>query len=98
MTNCTKSAIREMLAGIVRSLVDRPNDATIELVEDEGSTTLRVLPHSSDVGRLVGENGRTVHALRVVVNASAAKHGCGRFNVEIGETRVCPPGGAKKPR
>jgi predicted RNA-binding protein YlqC (UPF0109 family) len=96
VTNWAKSAIRDMLAGIVRSLVDRPNDATIELVEHEDSTTLRVLPHSSDVGRLIGENGRTVHALRVVVNASAAKHGCGRFNVEIGEPQVRLPAGAKE--
>ena len=88
MTNWTKSGIREMLAGIVCFLVDRPNDAAIEVVEEENSTTLRIWLHSSDFERLTGENRRTVHALQVVVNATAAKHGCGRFNVEIGETPV----------
>ena len=88
MTNSAKSAVREMLAGIVRSLVERPNDTIIEMVEEEGCTTLRVWSHSSDIARLVGEHGRTVHAIRALVSASAAKHGCGRFNVEIGETRA----------
>lgn len=90
MTNSAKSAVRDMLAGIVRSLVDRPDDVNIELIEEEDSMTLWVRPHPSDAGRLIGEHGRTVHAIRVVVNASAAKHGCGRFNVEIGEMRVPP--------
>ena len=90
MTTGAKSAVRDMLAEIVQCLADRPNDATVELIEDEDSTTLLVGLHSSDVGRLVGEHGRTVHAIRVVVNASAAKHGCGRFNVEIGEAQASP--------
>ena len=65
-----------------------PSDAAIKLVEDKDCTTLRVWLHSSDVGRLTGENRRTVHALQVVVNATAAKHGYGRFNVEIGNACI----------
>ena len=83
MTNEAKSAMLQMLTGIVYSLVDNPKDVTIQLVEAEGGGTFRISTHPADVGRLMGVDGRTVHAIRVVVNASAAKCGCGRFDIGI---------------
>ena len=91
MTIEAKSAVEQMLTGIVRSLVDRPDDVAVELVEDESGATLWIRSHPADVGRVIGEQGRTVRAIRVVVYASAVKLGCGRLNVEIWQPRGCLP-------
>jgi predicted RNA-binding protein YlqC (UPF0109 family) len=83
MPNTAKTALRELLTAIVRSLVDRPEDVAIEVLEGENHSTLQIRSHPADLRRLVGEHGRTADAIRVVVNASAVKRGFGRFNVEF---------------
>ena len=84
--NEAESAIQGILTVIVRSLVDRPDDVTIELLRDEtGTCTAQIRTNPIDAGGLIGEHGRTVHAIRVVVNAIAAKRGCGRFNIQVVE-------------
>jgi len=95
MTNEAKSAVQQMLTGIVRSLVDRPDDVAVEFVEGESSAKLQIRSHPADVGRLIGQQGRTVHAIRVVVNASAVKWGCGRVDIEIWQPGVRLPAEAE---
>lgn len=62
-----------MLRTVVRSLVDRPNDVVITPVPGETGTTYRVLAHAADMGKLIGVNGRTARALRIILGANAAR-------------------------
>ncbi len=65
--------VQDMLLTVVRSLVDRPDDVAITPVPSEASLTFRVLAHSSDMGKLIGVNGRTARALRIILGANAAR-------------------------
>lgn len=98
MTSGAKLDLQQMLTLIVRSLVDRPDDVVIELVERESGGTFKIWCNPTDVGRFMGSNGRTVNAIRVVVNASAAKWGFGRFDIEIGKAGACSPADAEQSR
>ena len=98
MTTGAKAALQDLLTAIVRTLVDRPDNVAIELVEGEGSTSLQIRCDPADVGKLVGHHGRTVHAIRVVVNAAAAKRGCGRFVIEVVEPGTSTPAACEGPR
>jgi predicted RNA-binding protein YlqC (UPF0109 family) len=38
-------------------------------------TTFRLRLRQSDVGRVIGRNGQTIHAIRALLASSAARHG-----------------------
>ena len=65
--------VSNMLLTIVRSLVDRPEQVEIIPVTDETSTTFRIWVDPTDVGKVIGMNGRTARALRTIVGANASK-------------------------
>ena len=65
--------VHDMLRTVVRSLVDRPDDVEITAVPGESSLTFRVLAHPADMGKLIGVNGRTARALRIILGANAAR-------------------------
>ncbi len=62
-----------MLLTIVRSLVDKPEQVEIVPVLSEASTTFRIWVDPTDVGKVIGMNGRTARALRTIVGANASK-------------------------
>ena len=62
-----------MLVTVVRSLVDRPDDVEVLLLPGETSLTFRVKAHPADMGKLIGVNGRTARALRIILGANAAR-------------------------
>lgn len=65
--------VHDMLLTVIRSLVDRPDDVQITPVPGETSLTYRVLAHPADMGKLIGVNGRTARALRIILGANAAR-------------------------
>jgi predicted RNA-binding protein YlqC (UPF0109 family) len=75
-------AIQKMLLNIVRSMVDHPDDVSVEFVSDEEGDVFQVQAHESDRGRLIGKNGQTARALQVIVNANARKTGR-RFEIDF---------------
>jgi hypothetical protein len=73
---------QELVAYIVKSLVEHPDDVAIEEHEDDGTLVLEVTVHESDMGRVIGKSGRVVNAIRTVVQGLAGKRG-DRVTVEI---------------
>jgi predicted RNA-binding protein YlqC (UPF0109 family) len=65
-------ALIEYMAG---QLVDHPEGVTVD-EHDSGETTvltLRVAP--GDLGKVIGREGRTAHALRAMLTAAATAQG-----------------------
>ena len=69
---------------IVLSLVDKPEDALI--VEDGTgkNVTIKVQVADTDMGKLIGREGRTVKAIRSILYAASQKHGT-RFVLDVVE-------------
>lgn len=66
--------MRELVEYVARGLVDEPEYVSVQ--EREGSTTvyeLSVAP--SDLGKVIGRQGRTAKALRILVAARAEIEG-----------------------
>jgi predicted RNA-binding protein YlqC (UPF0109 family) len=75
----------DLLAYLVRSLVDQPSEVTVESFDEEdGTTVLELRVAEDDLGKVIGRRGRTVNALRVVMRACATKRG-GRVLVDVVE-------------
>jgi len=67
---------------VVQALVDNPQDVVVETVEADQLTTLRVSCRKCDVGKIIGKSGKTIAAIRALVNGAAGRLGK-RVNVEI---------------
>lgn len=74
--------MEELVAFIVRSLVDKPDDVTVAALESPGGVTYEVTVAPGDVGKVIGRSGRVIQSIRTVVKAIAAKTG-ERAYVEI---------------
>jgi predicted RNA-binding protein YlqC (UPF0109 family) len=62
--------MKHFLEFVVRSLVDNPDDVQISEVTGERETGYRVGLHPADVGLVIGKGGRTISAIRSVINAA----------------------------
>jgi predicted RNA-binding protein YlqC (UPF0109 family) len=62
--------MKHFLEYVVRSLVDNPDDVQITEVASEKETSYRVSLHPTDVGLVIGKGGRTISAIRSLINAA----------------------------
>ena len=66
--------MKEVLQVIAKSLVDFPDQVNISEITNEDSTvTLELRVAESDMGKVIGKQGRIAKAIRTVVKAAASK-------------------------
>lgn len=73
---------KDLLELMARSLVDVPDEVEVNEIEGDRSSVLELKVAQSDIGKVIGKQGRIANALRTVVKAAAVKEGK-RINVEI---------------
>ncbi len=66
---------KDLVEYIARSLVDEPQDVSVNLIEGEKSTILELKVAADDIGKVIGKHGRIAKAIRTVLSASATKSG-----------------------
>ncbi len=66
---------KEFLLYIIKALVDEPDAVEINVVEGEKSTIFELKVAPSDIGKVIGKNGRIAKAIRTILNAAIAKSG-----------------------
>jgi predicted RNA-binding protein YlqC (UPF0109 family) len=67
--------VRELLEFLIRSLVDNPDLVAIEERPTEGATVMRVRVAGSDIGKVIGRQGRTIKAIRALMTAAEPRLG-----------------------
>ena len=68
--------MEDLLAYLARSLVDSPDEVSVEsFEEDDGTVVLELRVADDDAGKVIGRGGRTVAALRTVMKAAAVRQG-----------------------
>ena len=65
--------MKELVEVIAKALVDNPDSVVVTAREDKKTTILEVHVADSDVGKVIGKQGRIAKAIRSVVKAAAAK-------------------------
>lgn len=66
--------MRELVTQIARALVDVPDAVIVEAVERDESTVLRLRVAPTDVGKVIGKQGRTARSVRTILGAVSMKH------------------------
>lgn len=65
--------MKELVEVIAKALVDDPESVVINEREEKKTTVLEVRVAESDMGKVIGKQGRIAKAIRSVVKAAAAK-------------------------
>ena len=65
----------ELIKFIAYSLVKNPEEVDVREIKNENSTVLELRVAQSDIGKVIGKQGRIAKAIRTVVKAAAAKTG-----------------------
>ena len=65
--------MKDLVEVIAKSLVDCPDEVTVTQVEKEKVIILELRVGQSDMGKVIGKQGRIAKAIRAVVKAAASK-------------------------
>ena len=66
--------MKEVLEIIAKSLVDYPQQVDVKEINNEDQTvTLELRVAESDMGKVIGKQGRIAKAIRTVVKAAASR-------------------------
>ncbi len=77
-----KGQMKELIEAIAKALVDNPDQVQVRPVEGEQVTVLELRVHPSDLGKVIGKQGRTARAVRTILGAAGMKLRK-RFTLEI---------------
>ena len=76
--------MRDTIEMVVKALVDDADAVDVREIQREGTTRIEVRVAQTDMGKIIGKQGRTVRALRSLVYAAGVKQQC-RFVLDVVE-------------
>lgn len=67
--------MEELVKYIVKNLVTNVDDVKVSTEEDGDVTIIRVNVNPSDVGKVIGKNGKVATSIRAIVKSASGKSG-----------------------
>jgi len=74
--------MKELIEMIAKALVDSPDQVSVNAIDGEQSTVLELKVAQTDLGKVIGKQGRTARAIRTILGAAGMKLRR-RFTLEI---------------
>ena len=65
--------MKELVEAIAKALVDNPEQVQVRAVEGEQVTVLELRVHTTDLGKVIGRQGRTAKSIRTILGAAGMK-------------------------
>ncbi len=65
--------LKSLLEAIVQGLVDRPEEVRISEHAKDSATVLELRVARTDIGKVIGKDGRTAQSIRTVLSAAGAR-------------------------
>ncbi len=65
--------MKELVEVIAKSLVDYPEEVVVTETENDRAIVLELHVAQSDMGKVIGKQGRVAKAIRSIVKAAASK-------------------------
>ncbi len=65
--------MKELVEVIAKALVDHPDQVSVSEAENGKDTVLELAVAPSDMGKVIGKQGRIARAIRSVVKAAASR-------------------------
>jgi predicted RNA-binding protein YlqC (UPF0109 family) len=67
------SELKDLIEFVSKSLVDMPEQVEVNEIEGEQTTVVELKVDKTDLGKVIGKQGRTARALRTILNAASTK-------------------------
>lgn len=77
--------MKELIEYIARAIVDNPDEVVVREEEEGDRIVFYLQVAESDMGKVIGKQGRIANAMRTLLKVAAAKGGVRRATLEIGE-------------
>jgi predicted RNA-binding protein YlqC (UPF0109 family) len=74
--------VKQLIEDIAKALVDIPEEVAVKEVLGEQVTVLELRVAPSDLGKVIGKQGRTARSIRTILGAAGMKLNR-RFTLEI---------------
>jgi predicted RNA-binding protein YlqC (UPF0109 family) len=65
--------MKDLVLQIARSLVDHPEQVSVIEIEGNQTSVIELKVAKEDLGKVIGKQGRTARAIRILLSAASAK-------------------------
>lgn len=74
--------MKQLVETVCKSLVDNPDQVQVTQIDGEQTTILELRVAPTDLGKVIGKQGRTARSIRTILAAAGMKQKR-RYNLEI---------------
>ncbi|MEN8264393.1 MAG: KH domain-containing protein [Nitrospirota bacterium] len=67
--------MKSLVVEIAKALVDKPEEVSVEEIEGEKTVVFELRVTQSDIGKVIGKQGKTARAIRTILSAAGTKLG-----------------------
>lgn len=67
--------MKDLLVMIAKALVDKPEDVSVNEIDGEKTTVYELRVATTDLGKVIGKQGKTARAMRTILSAAGTKIG-----------------------
>jgi predicted RNA-binding protein YlqC (UPF0109 family) len=67
--------MKDLVERMAKALVDKPEDVVVNEVDGEKTTVYELRVAQTDLGKVIGKQGKTARAMRTILSASGTKIG-----------------------
>jgi len=65
--------MKELVGFIAKALVDSPDEVSVSEVSGEQTSVIELKVAKTDLGKVIGKQGRTARAIRTILSAASTK-------------------------
>lgn len=65
--------MKELIEQIAKSIVEKPDEVLVRAIEGEHAVVIELRVDRDDIGKVIGKQGRTITAMRTILNAARAQ-------------------------
>jgi predicted RNA-binding protein YlqC (UPF0109 family) len=65
--------MKELIEQIAKAIVEKPDEVRVRDVEGEHAVVIELRVAKEDIGKVIGKQGRTITAIRTILNATRAQ-------------------------
>ena len=67
--------MKELIEQIAKAIVEKPEEVQVRGIEGENAIVIELRVAKDDIGKVIGKKGKTITAMRTILNATRAQKG-----------------------
>ncbi|OYD13968.1 RNA-binding protein [candidate division WOR-3 bacterium JGI_Cruoil_03_44_89] len=68
-------SLKELIEMMAKALVDQPDKVSVSQIDGERTIVYELRVDKSELGKVIGKDGKTARAMRTIITAASMKEG-----------------------